>query len=373
MKNIFAILIFIFCFYNSSAQKKFSVKIKFPSNVNNKYLTLHYDNGKDRYVAIKPNFVNNEITVSGVYFSKYATIFIDYADGKYGFNSAFWLINKPSSIQFLNKKDGTNNPINNFKLINAYSHSTMGEEKLAAYCFKEDKDFIDFITKNQMNDSLVLIAFEKAKVRNKKVIEFVENHGSLYYSFWLFRNRVMFDPDASPDSLLKIYTTVFPVSLKNSYEGKVIVKYLKGRKLSRNDDYIDFSVKDINGRIISLSKCQSKFVLLTFWDSWCGPCIKEMPMIKKMRNLYSQDKLEIISVNWDNKLKDFQKAVKTYEMNWIHIQDQNETKKINESYGIGGVGEVFLIDIINKKIIYRNLGESDSDLSILEGILAEKL
>lgn len=371
LNQVYILILLLLFFLNSVAQKKFNVVIDFPNNIDCKSIKFQYDNGKERYGDLKPTFKNNKAIISGIYYSKYATIYLDYMKGTTGFNNAFWVSEKYASIHFLPDKDSTQNPLKNFELRNAYSLNSVGQEKLNKFYAFEEKDFFDFLQKikGNMNDSLVQIAFEKAKVKNKKVIEFVTKNSNLYYSFWLFRNRIITDMDANPDSLIQIYNTVFPDSLKNSFEGNEIVKYLNGRRLSIYNDYIDFKVIDITGKKISLGRCQSKYVLLTFWASWCGPCIKELTYIKELRKLYSKDELEIISVSWDKQFLDLTKAIKKYQLNWIHIFDNNE---ITNSYGIVAIPEVFLIDIVNKKVIHRN-SENEYNMVNVHKILAENL
>ena len=45
---------------------------------------------------------------------------------------------------------------------------------------------------------------------------------------------------------------------------------------------IDFKAKDIDGNTIELSKYKGKVVILDFWATWCRPCIKEIPHLKKI-------------------------------------------------------------------------------------------
>ena len=43
----------------------------------------------------------------------------------------------------------------------------------------------------------------------------------------------------------------------------------------------DFTLKDLQGNDLSLSSLRGKYVVLDFWGSWCGWCIKGIPDMKK--------------------------------------------------------------------------------------------
>ena len=47
-------------------------------------------------------------------------------------------------------------------------------------------------------------------------------------------------------------------------------------------EQVDFSLRDSHGKSHSLAELRGKIVLLDFWASWCGPCIKEIPLIKEL-------------------------------------------------------------------------------------------
>jgi peroxiredoxin len=44
---------------------------------------------------------------------------------------------------------------------------------------------------------------------------------------------------------------------------------------------VDFTLKDISDAEVSLRDHQGRWVLLTFWATWCGPCISEMPSLQR--------------------------------------------------------------------------------------------
>jgi len=62
----------------------------------------------------------------------------------------------------------------------------------------------------------------------------------------------------------------------------------------------DFSLRDINGKEVSLSSYKGKVVLVNFWATWCGPCKLEMPHLDKMDREFEARGFEVISISTDD-------------------------------------------------------------------------
>jgi thiol-disulfide isomerase/thioredoxin len=60
----------------------------------------------------------------------------------------------------------------------------------------------------------------------------------------------------------------------------------------------DFTLTDIKGVSHTLSEYRGKNVMLTFWATWCGPCIREIPHLIELRKTYSEDKLAILGITF---------------------------------------------------------------------------
>jgi len=60
----------------------------------------------------------------------------------------------------------------------------------------------------------------------------------------------------------------------------------------------DFKLSDLNGNSVVLSSMRGKVVLLDFWSSSCGPCIREMPMIEAIGEAHKAD-LIVWGVSFD--------------------------------------------------------------------------
>jgi peroxiredoxin len=62
----------------------------------------------------------------------------------------------------------------------------------------------------------------------------------------------------------------------------------------------DFSLRDINGKTVSLSEQKGKVVVMSFWATWCGPCKEEMPHLQQLLNEKGEKGVTIFSVSTDD-------------------------------------------------------------------------
>ena len=66
------------------------------------------------------------------------------------------------------------------------------------------------------------------------------------------------------------------------------------------DPASDFTLRDIDGKEVTLSALKGKVVVLSFWATWCGPCKEEMPHLFEMYKKYGEQGLVILSISTDD-------------------------------------------------------------------------
>lgn len=120
----------------------------------------------------------------------------------------------------------------------------------------------------------------------------------------------------------------------------------------------DFSLVNIEGKEVKLSDYKGKYVVLDFWGSWCGWCIKGMPEMKRMYEKYN-DKIEIIGIACGDKESVWRASVENLALPWVNVRDNERGSKnsVAGMYEIKGFPTKLIIDPEGK--IYKVVvGES---------------
>ena len=61
----------------------------------------------------------------------------------------------------------------------------------------------------------------------------------------------------------------------------------------------EFSLKNINGEMISIEEYKGKKTLINFWATWCRPCRKEMPMLNGVYLSENPSELSVVGIAID--------------------------------------------------------------------------
>ncbi len=115
--------------------------------------------------------------------------------------------------------------------------------------------------------------------------------------------------------------------------------------LKEGAQFPDFKETDLNGKPLSISGLKGKVVLVDFWATWCGPCITELPHVKKAYEKYSKDGFEIVGVSLDQDKDTLTKFLAKEKMTWPQFFDgKGWQNKVSTSYGINSIPATFLLD-----------------------------
>lgn len=126
------------------------------------------------------------------------------------------------------------------------------------------------------------------------------------------------------------------------------------------NEAINFTLKDPDGKEISLSDYKGKKVFLNFWATWCNPCKKEMPEMEKIHQTYPN--VVVLAVNMDSD-KDIKGFMKNLDLTFPTVLDVDS--EVNKKYKVVSIPTSFFINekgVIEKKVVglmeYKQMEEN---------------
>lgn len=125
----------------------------------------------------------------------------------------------------------------------------------------------------------------------------------------------------------------------------------------------DFTLNDLNGKPLSLSSLKGKYVVLDFWGTWCGWCIKGIPQMKEYYNKY-KGKFEILSIDCNDTEEKWKAGVKKYELPWLNVYNPRDSKVLSD-YAIQGFPTKIIVGP-DGKIVKTVVGEDPSFYTSLD-------
>ena len=141
-------------------------------------------------------------------------------------------------------------------------------------------------------------------------------------------------------------------------QGSGVERMSNALELGEESAAPEFVAPAVGGDSLRLSDYRGGFVFLDFWATWCGPCINELPNLKKLHQSFPDGGLTIIGMARDNP-RDLEDTIRIREIPYSNGVSNEEIEKV---YGIVAWPTTFLIDP-NGEIIAKNLrGERLVDL-----------
>ncbi len=128
-------------------------------------------------------------------------------------------------------------------------------------------------------------------------------------------------------------------------------------KLVAGDARVQFELPDMAGNLRQSSEWDGKPKLINFWATWCAPCRREIPLLKKTQQDYADLGLQVIGI-----AVDFNEDVLAYaeemEFNYPVLVGQEDAMAVAESSGVEFIGLPFTMVVApSGELIKTHIGE----------------
>lgn len=145
-------------------------------------------------------------------------------------------------------------------------------------------------------------------------------------------------------------------SAKNSHYGRLVYDelYPVGRPGDKMPEFEAVTIDGTKTGLAALCK-DKKYVVLDFWASWCGPCRREIPNLKKIYADFADKGFDIISVSIDKEEKPWINAVENEGLKWVNIRDTDHS--IADKYKVSAVPTMYVVDSEGRLVAENLHGE----------------
>ena len=166
-------------------------------------------------------------------------------------------------------------------------------------------------------------------------------------------------------------------SLANSYltDPQMLADYRA--EISRHDltaagrPSPDFTAVDRTGRRYTLSDFRGKYLYIDLWASWCGPCKRELPHLKRLSERFADREILFLGLSVDSERDDWEKALDSEELPGTQLW-LDPSSSFAADYGVDGIPRFILLDkeghIVESNMLRPSSEGIDSYLESLKDI-----
>jgi thiol-disulfide isomerase/thioredoxin len=180
---------------------------------------------------------------------------------------------------------------------------------------------------------------------------------------------------ASSDPTIK---AEFEDRMLKAYPDSQFTSMIKGARRQREGLGKPFELEfndATSGSTISMAALKGKVVVVDFWATWCGPCVAEMPNMKKLYEKFHGQGVEFLGVSLDQTkeqggLDALKKFIKEQEVPWPqYYQGKGWESDFSRSWGINSIPTMFLVDQQGNLVSIEARGKLEK---LIAGLLSKK-
>lgn len=172
-------------------------------------------------------------------------------------------------------------------------------------------------------------------------------------------------------ALMNRYDTIAITLMLNRYVSQEramqTMRPKRDGQISVGDTMPDIALSNPYGDTIRVSNLKAKYLLVSFWGSWCRPCREAHPELRKVFRTYRYRGFDIYSVALERSLDDWKNTIREDRLIWVnHVSELNYMdSRVARQLGIDAVPFNLLIDA-DRVVLAKNLTPAQLDAKLAE-------
>jgi peroxiredoxin len=128
------------------------------------------------------------------------------------------------------------------------------------------------------------------------------------------------------------------------------------------------TLKDLDGREVRLDAYRGRTVIVNFWATWCAPCVEEMPSLRRLRDKYAAQGLEVLAVNFQENAQRIRPFLDRYNLDFTALRDHDGSA--SQQWGVTVYPSTFVV-APDGRIAFVVVGEAEWDRTPIEPRIRE--
>lgn len=146
-----------------------------------------------------------------------------------------------------------------------------------------------------------------------------------------------------PQIVLPIYEDFIKENPYYELDRVVLDPFQKANQFAAGTPAPNFTLTNMEGKVVQLSQFKGKVVYLDFWASWCRPCIQKIEALQEFEPKFANKEVVFLHISIDESKNKWEETLAQRQFKGVHLYVNPLEAQITKDYEVLSVPKFFLI------------------------------